>query len=158
MNLHKTYTRILRVCMCVYIDIYVYTCTYIYIYTDIPNLFIFIYIPAKTYTSPHAHIRICVHVYVYVFVSVVMYRKLVSFASHTSVAHGMHGDAITSTAPGASATTSWSGTHVCISWEEIDYTQGRSAWSLRVHVHHGWYVSQGVGRLCGECRPSGHRQ
>ena len=86
-----------------------------YIYIHISNLFIFIYIYAKTYTSPHAHIRIYVHIYVYAFVSVVMYRKLVFFASHTSVAHGMHGDAIASTAPGASATTSWSGTHVCIS-------------------------------------------
>ena len=77
------------------------------------KLFIFIYISAKTHTSPRAHIRICVNIYVYVFVSVVMYRKLVFCVAHP-VAHGMHGDAIASTAPGASAMTSWSGTHVCI--------------------------------------------
>ena len=85
-----------------------------YIYIHISILFIFIYISAKTYTSPHAHIRIYVHVYVHVFVSVVMYRKLVFCVAHP-VAHGMHGDATASTARGASATTSWSGTHVCIS-------------------------------------------
>ena len=95
---------------------YIYTYTYInmYIYIHISILFIFIYISAKTYTSPHAHIRIYVHVYVHVFVSVVMYRTLVFCVAHP-VAHGMHGDATASTAPGASATTSWSGTHVCIS-------------------------------------------
>ena len=78
------------------------------------SLFIFIYISAKTHTSPPAHIRIYVNIDVYVFVSVVMYRKLVFCVAHP-VAHGMHGDAIASTAPGASATTSWSGTHVCVS-------------------------------------------
>ena len=85
-----------------------------YIYIHIPNLSIFIYIYAKTYTSPHAHIRIYVHICFYVFVLVVMDRTFF-FALHTSAAHGMHGDAITSTAPGASATTSWPRTHVCIS-------------------------------------------
>ena len=49
-------------------------------------------------------------------------------------------------------------TQVCISYEEIDDTQCRIAWPSRALVQHGWYVSPGVGRLCGECRPSSHRQ
>ena len=145
----------------IYMIIYTH---YIYIYYIGMYIYIHIQIFLYSYTYMRRHIHPLMHTYVYMSIYVFMFLFWLWcigsswFALHTSAAHGMHGDAIASTAPGASATTSWSGTHVCISWEEIYYTQGRSAWSSRAHVHHGWYVSQGVGRLCGECRPSGHRQ
>ena len=107
--------------------------TYEHIYT----IYIYMYI--------HWHVHIYIHIRQVCLYSYTYMRRL---DASSGVCTWRKGERSSST----------DRTQVCISYEEIDDTQCRSAWPSRAHVQHGWYVSPGVGRLCGECRPSSHRQ